>query len=154
MKTKLFNFLAIGLGLAGLLFAAPVASAAPSAPLVGMGASLKEDACAGLSSVDSSQGCGADSDKAVTNIVKAIVNILSFIVGITGVIMVVVAGFKYITSSGDSNNISSAKNTLLYALVGLAIAALAQFIVHFTLNSAASGACPDGKVLTAKGVCK
>ena len=45
---------------------------------------------------------------------------------------------RYITAQGDSSQISSAKNTLLYALVGLVIAALAQVIVHFVLSEVGS----------------
>ncbi len=67
-------------------------------------------------------------------IVTTIVNIFSIVVGIVAVIMIVVGGFKYITSGGDSGNITSAKNTIVYAVIGLVIVALAQFIVKFVLN--------------------
>jgi hypothetical protein len=72
----------------------------------------------------------------VTNIVQAVVTILSYIVGIASIIMILLAGFKYVTAGGDSNKVSSAKSTLIYALVGLVIAALAQFLVHAVLNTA------------------
>jgi hypothetical protein len=52
--------------------------------------------------------------------------------------MIIYGGFKYITSGGDSGNVSGAKNTLVYAIVGLIIVALAQFIVHYVLSTAAS----------------
>ena len=45
--------------------------------------------------------------------------------------MVIVSGFKYITSGGDPGAVSSAKRTLIYALVGLAVAVLAEFMAHF-----------------------
>lgn len=77
----------------------------------------------------------------VTNIVQAVVTILSYIVGVISVIMIIIAGLRYMTAGGDSNRISSAKNTLMYALIGLAIAALAQFFVHAVLNTA-TGAEP------------
>jgi uncharacterized membrane protein YuzA (DUF378 family) len=69
----------------------------------------------------------------VTKTLNVAVTILSIIIGVASIIMILVSGFKYITSSGDSNKVSSAKTTLTYALVGLAIAALAQFLVHFVL---------------------
>ena len=47
--------------------------------------------------------------------------------------MIMVGGFKYITSGGDSGNITGAKNTILYAVVGLVVVALAQIIVRFVL---------------------
>ena len=48
--------------------------------------------------------------------------------------MIIISGFKYVTAGGDSAKVGSAKNTLIYALVGLVIAALAQFIVHFVFS--------------------
>lgn len=70
----------------------------------------------------------------LNSLVANIVNILSVIVGIIAVIMIIIGGLKYITSSGDSGNVQSAKNTILYAVVGLIIVALAQVIVRFVLN--------------------
>jgi hypothetical protein len=56
------------------------------------------------------------------------------IVGVAAVIMIIIGGFRYITSSGDSASVNSAKNTILYAIIGLVIVALAQVIVRFVLN--------------------
>lgn len=70
----------------------------------------------------------------IQSIVTTIINIFSIVVGIVAVIMIIVGGFKYITSGGDSGNISSAKNTIVYAVIGLVIVALAQFVVQFVLN--------------------
>ena len=67
--------------------------------------------------------------------IKTIVSVLSIVIGIVAVIMFIISGFKYITSGGDSNGVSSAKNTLIYAIVGLIIVALAQFFVHFVLST-------------------
>lgn len=78
-------------------------------------------------------GC---SEAGVTNIFVVAVKILSIIAGAAGVLMVIVAGFKYITSNGDSGKVSSAKTTLIYALIGLAIAGLAQVLAHFAIGEA------------------
>lgn len=80
-------------------------------------------------------GCEVSEDDAgrIQEIVILLVNILSVIVGIVAVIMIIYGGFKYITSGGDSGNVSTAKNTIIYAIIGLVIVALAQFIVHFVL---------------------
>lgn len=60
--------------------------------------------------------------------------LIARVVGIATVIMIIIAGFKYVTSSGDPNNVKSAKDTLLYAIVGLLIALTAQGLVVFVLN--------------------
>jgi cytochrome bd-type quinol oxidase subunit 2 len=70
----------------------------------------------------------------VNNIITDIVNIFSVVVGIISVIMIIYGGFRYVTSGGDSGNVSNAKNTIIYAIIGLVIVALAQFIVQFVLD--------------------
>jgi hypothetical protein len=76
-----------------------------------------------------------DAGGNLNDLVTKIVNILSVIVGIVAVIMIIIGGFKYITSGGDSNRVASAKNTIIYAIVGLIIVALAQVIVRFVLSN-------------------
>lgn len=70
----------------------------------------------------------------VDSAVKSVINILSVVVGVIAVIMVIIGGLKYVTSNGDSNQISSAKNTIIYALIGLVVVAIAQAVVRFVLN--------------------
>ena len=70
----------------------------------------------------------------VSTLIKDVLEILSWIVGIAAIIMVIVSGFRYVTSGGDSNRVSSAKNALIYALVGLVIVAFSQAIVSFVLD--------------------
>jgi hypothetical protein len=67
-----------------------------------------------------------------------VVDLFSIVVGAVAIIMIIYGGFRYITSGGDSNRVGSAKNTLIYAIVGLIIVALAQVIVHFVLNTSSS----------------
>lgn len=75
--------------------------------------------------------CTGDS---VTNVVAAVVQILSIVVGVAAVLVIIISGLKYVTSAGDSNKISSAKNTLVYALIGLAVAAFAQVLVRYVIG--------------------
>ncbi len=74
------------------------------------------------------------TESKVNGTIALIINIFSLVVGVTAVIMVMIGGFKYVTSSGDSASVNSAKNTILYAIVGLIIVALAQIIVQFVLS--------------------
>lgn len=102
------------------------------------------DACAGLNQLGGT-GCSGDpahnspGQNQIANVAKAVVNILSLITGIAAVIMIVVAGIRFITSGGESSAVSSAKNALVYAIIGLVIVALAQLIVHFVLNAIIGG---------------
>lgn len=97
----------------------------------------KDEAC---TAVGASQAGKCDQDKldksssSLTKILNTIIDIISIIVGIAAVIMIIVAGFRFVTSGGDSGQITSAKNTLIYAIVGLIIVAFAQIIVKFVLT--------------------
>jgi hypothetical protein len=93
------------------------------------------DACDGLNQVSSAQNCDTGG-KGVTSLLGVVVNILSLIVGAVSVVMIIIAGLKYVTSSGDSNNVGSAKSTLIYALVGLAVAVLAQLMARYVFSQA------------------
>ena len=67
--------------------------------------------------------------------INDVVDILCMIVGIVSVVMIIIGGFKYVTSGGDPNAAKSARNTILYAIVGLIVVAVAQAIVWFVLQS-------------------
>ena len=77
---------------------------------------------------------GADAGSTFNKIITLIINIFSLLVGVIAVIMIIIGGLKYITSGGDSGNIQSAKNTIMYAVIGLVVVALAQFVVRFVLQ--------------------
>jgi len=91
--------------------------------------------------IDAGSNCSSpngNSSVEIENVIKAAVRILSWIVGVMAIIMVIVSGGKYIASGGDSNKVASAKNTLIYSLLGLVIAILAQPIVGWVLDSFAT----------------
>jgi len=95
----------------------------------------------GLDNLNTSTGCSRAPSQGTTRIqgiVETVINIFSVVVGIVAVIMIIWGGFKYITSGGDSGNITSAKNTIIYAIIGLVIVALAQFFVQFVLEQVIS----------------
>lgn len=67
--------------------------------------------------------------------IKQIVNILLFVIGAAAVIVIVIGGLRYVLSGGDSTQVSSAKNTILYAVIGLVVAILAYAIVNFVVDN-------------------
>ena len=72
-------------------------------------------------------------------IFKTITNVLLFIIGAVAVIMLIIGGIRYTVSGGDSGAVTSAKNTILYAVVGIIVAVLAYAIVNFVLTSFVQG---------------
>lgn len=71
----------------------------------------------------------------IKDILQTVVNLLLFIVGTVSVIMVVIGGLKYTTSNGDSNRVTAAKNTILYAVVGVIVSIMGYAIVDFVIDS-------------------
>lgn len=82
-----------------------------------------------------SKVCGAAKTDELPKIIQNVVNVLLFVLGMIAVIMIVIGGIRYATSGGDSSQIQAAKNTILYAVVGLVVAIMSYAIVNFVLAS-------------------
>lgn len=67
--------------------------------------------------------------------VRNVINVILYIVGILAVVMIIIGGVKYTTSGGDQAAVTSAKNTILYGIIGLVIAILAYAIVNFVVGN-------------------
>lgn len=79
-------------------------------------------------------GSDANQDDLKKNI-QTVVNVLLFILGAIAVIVIIIGGIRYTTSNGDPGQTKAAKDTILYAVVGLIVAILAYAIVSFVLNA-------------------
>ncbi len=130
--------------LSGIVFGFSALALSPA--LVSADAVSKTDVCNGLSQLNGSETCSTAGNSTFNYIVTIVVDILSCLVVILAVVMLIISGFRYVTSRGDSGNISSAKNTLIYAIVGVISVALAQLIVHFAISQSVTAAnCPAGE---------
>ena len=72
--------------------------------------------------------------KEVGTVVVDVINLMLYIIGILSVIMIIFSGIKYATSAGATDKVKSAKDTLIYSVVGLIIAIFAFAIVNFVLK--------------------
>lgn len=99
-----------------------------------------EDALRCGSSNSSGVPVTQDPARYLDNVLRDAINYLSIAVGIVAVILIIFAGYRYITSGGDASKVATAKNALVYAIVGLIIVALAQLIVRFVINEVKSPA--------------
>jgi len=68
------------------------------------------------------------------SVFERVVNILTFIVGAISVVMLIVGGLRYVLSQGDANAIGAAKNTIIYAIVGMVVAFAARAIIFFVIE--------------------
>jgi predicted permease len=141
MIQKIKKFIVVGI--VGLTLMAP-----GLVPILGgvAAADIVTNLCDGANSAGGTagSGCGSqgsgDAGTGLKALATKIVNAFSIVVGAVAVIMIIYGGFRYITSGGDSGRVGTAKNTLIYAIVGLIIVALAQLIVHYVINSATNSA--------------
>jgi len=93
-----------------------------------------DTAQSGASDVASSQLTGD-----LTASISTIINILIFVIGLVAVIMLIVGGFRYVFSQGNEKAVQGAKDTILYAIIGIVVAILAFAIVNFVLGGLSSG---------------
>jgi predicted permease len=133
--------LAILMGLGAPALVPAIASADAATPTSTTNNTITQGLCTGANDA-ASNGTGgcitdtSDPNGTLSKVAHTIVNIFSIIVGIVAVIMIIYGGFRYITSGGDSGRVGNAKNTLIYAIIGMIIVALAQFLVHYVFTQA------------------
>ena len=92
--------------------------------------------CSGENGGDKSVYCQnrGSGETQVNGIIKTIVEVLLTAVGAISIIMIVIGGIMFALSSGDAQKAAKARNTVLYAVVGLAVSLFASAIVNFVFN--------------------
>ena len=97
------------------------------------------DACAQLgadSVARRAAGCdGGNTSDQFPNVIQGILNVIIGVSGVVAVIFIVVGGVNYMTSTGDPGKVKRAKDTILYACIGLVVCALAYAIVNWTIGA-------------------
>jgi hypothetical protein len=93
-------------------------------------------ACDGITDAAGNSACddGNDGSSTLQSAVKAGLNLLSVLAGIIAVVMLIIAGVRFITSQGDASSTTSARRGVIYAIIGLVIVALSQLIVQFVVT--------------------
>ena len=118
-----------------------VVAAALLVPVLAFGVTLVP---AGLAYADTGdqirEGIDATNDDPsssadLNDVFKTVVNVLLYVIGALSVVMLIFGGIRYTLSAGDSNKVTAAKNTIMYALIGLVVAFLAYAIVNWVLGS-------------------
>ena len=77
--------------------------------------------------------CKASGDD-IASIIGNVINLLLFVAGAIATLVIVIGGIRYITSDGDPAATNKAKNTIIYALVGLVVAIMSYAIVNFVIG--------------------
>ena len=118
--------------LASLLAIAVLAFGMGATQFVSASASdLKDGALAAKG--DSVKSCLFTTTSCSNGIFTSIVNVALFLIGAISVIMIIYGGIRYTISGGEAKNVKTAKDTIMYAIVGLVVAILAYAIVNFVI---------------------
>ena len=128
MKTKLIKIIAIIIAAIGFFL--------PTSSVYAECSSTDICTCPDVpAEVRAASGCtGTGAD--VNPLDKTIINILNGIiaaVGLVALVFIVIGGINYTTSAGDAQKVKKAKDTILYACIGLIICALSYAIVNFVI---------------------
>jgi len=125
--------------LASLLAIPVLALALPVAPAMAAAAS-----CDGSGGASAGANCAQGNNTPTSlfgtgSVFVTVVNTLLFVIGAVAVIMLIYGGIRYTISGGDQKAVTDAKNTILYAVIGIVVAVMAYAIVNFVLTSLANG---------------
>jgi hypothetical protein len=113
--------------------------AIPAVPALAAPVNVFEEACntPGTSASEACMVSGANPITGNDGTIAKVTRLLSYITGIAAIILIMIGGIMYALSGGDSGKVSSAKNTIIYAAIGLFIVIISQAIIIFVLNKIA-----------------
>ena len=111
------------LGLGVMVAAAPVSAIGEGGAPAGVNAVCGDNMPANLANGD-------------TSIIRRGINLMLYGVGVFSVVMLIWGGVRYVVSSGKKDSVTAAKNTIIYAIIGLLISIFAYAIINFVLMTA------------------
>jgi hypothetical protein len=112
----------------------PLATIAAQAPAVDPSNTTKQ-VCEATG--NTSPACNQGSDNPISGsngIILKVVQLILIGAGVISVLMIMLGGWAYVTSQGDPQKLKGAKDTILYAIIGLVIAGSAQAIISFVFK--------------------
>lgn len=130
MKTKLILFFVILLNLAFLFpstsYASPYNKICASGSLTDARNVNGSTLCSDSPSTDPIAG--------PNGIIAKINNIVTTVAGVAAVIMIIISGLLFVTAGGDPKRVETARNTIIFSIVGLVVIVLARFIIEFVVG--------------------
>jgi hypothetical protein len=94
-----------------------------------------DDVCESSASAEIKEAAGCSGSGNLTTGITNILNAIIGVIGLVAVIFIIIGGVNYMTSNGDPQKTKKAKDTILYATIGLIICALAFAIVNFVIRT-------------------
>ena len=115
----------------GLNFNTPVSANGSTSDSSNKGDKIFQDPCRHS---PNSAICQNQNPVKMEDLVKKGLNILTWVAGILAILMIIYAGFLFMQSAGDTNKVTTAKNIILYSVVGLIVVVVANAIVSFVIK--------------------
>lgn len=115
----------------GLNFNTPVSASGSTSGSSNKGDKIFQDPCRHS---PNSAICQNQNPVKMEDLVKKGLNILTWVAGILAIIMIIYAGYLLVRSANDTNKITTAKNIILYSVVGLIVVVAANAIVSFVIK--------------------
>ncbi len=139
MKQTIKNILANASVVTALVFTMLGVSSLVALPVAAATAPA-EPTCDGSLSLQQGANCSKGTDQQTdlfgdTGVFRTITNVLLFLVGAIAVIMLIIGGIRYTISGGDKSQVESAKNTIMYSIIGIIVVILAYAIVNFVIDN-------------------
>jgi len=127
------------LAVLGMIFLVPIGAHAfdINNPTKNNAGGTSTSICSGASTAycsDTANG-GQNDIYGPNGLITSAIDIVSIIAGVTAIVVLMIGGFRFVVSGGDSNSVSGARSMILYSLVGLAIIGAAQAIMRFIIGS-------------------
>ncbi len=110
-------------------------------PQIARAVDVIKPVCDAQNGINDSQVCKDDLTHSADNpifgpsgVMTRAISIVSLVVGIVSIIIIVIAGIKFMTSQGNPQAVSTARNQIIYAIIGIVVASLAQGLVALILR--------------------
>jgi hypothetical protein len=131
----------LGVALAFVPMFALLIGGAISLPAHAAPVNSNDSSCENMSGLGAGANCGKNNSTPTGlftqgGIFNTVINVMLFIVGVLSVIMIIYAGIRYVSSRGESAQVTGAKNTIMYAIIGLVISIFAYAIVNWVIFAA------------------
>jgi hypothetical protein len=139
MKQMIKNFAVAAFAVPALALAAAVVPSVPAFAQTNCQTTTGGQNLNLQSGADCAKGAGQQTDLfGQSGVFKRITDVMLFLIGAISVIMLIIGGIRYVLSGGEQAKVAEAKNTILYAVIGVVVAILAYAVVNFVIGSFAA----------------
>lgn len=119
-----------------MFFSMSFAGLSLASPVYAASGDVLNNACGSVKGGGNSAACAKDQESisGTGGVLYKVTRLIAVIAGIAAVIVMIAGGLMFVTSNGDASKAGNARNTILYAAIGLVVIVLAQAIITLIIN--------------------